>query len=459
MKVLLIRPKAPNKLSFTKILDNEPLELEYLHTGLAAAGYVDYIYDGFIEKISIEATIKREEPDIVAIGGYITQENLMKAYCRKAKKINPQIITVIGGVHAQLNPHRFFDQDVDYICRSESIDAFVTLVRCLEANNKDAMTLSKINGLCFKDEGSLDNNSDGFIMNPITPIDINTLLIPDRSFFYKNKSEYRYLDLTEAGTIKTSFSCPYTCNFCYCTLLNGSRYQERDLDLVIKELKDLDCQNVQIVDDDFLVNKKRLWQFIDLIKTHKIHKTYTCYGRADFIADNPELIHALSEIGFKYFLVGLEAVTDKELDGYGKGSNLDHNSACVKVIQETTSHCIGLMIAPLEATETYFEDLYDWVVLHDLKYVTVSIFTPIPGTPLYETYKDKITSTSIEDWDFLHLVLDPIHMSRQAFYRAYYRLFIRLYKIAKKTGIYDFMDLDFYRKMLKAYLTEKIKGG
>jgi len=224
------------------------------------------------------------------------------------------------------------------------------------------------------------------------------------------------LDLTEAGTIKTSFSCPYTCNFCYCTLLNGSRYQERDLDLVIKELKDLDCQNVQIVDDDFLVNKERLWQFIDLIKTHKIHKTYTCYGRADFIADNPELIHALSEIGFKYFLVGLEAVTDKELDGYGKGSNLDHNSACVKVIQETTSHCIGLMIAPLEATEAYFDDLYDWVVLHDLKYVTVSIFTPIPGTPLYETYKDKITSTSIEDWDFLHLVLDPVHMSRKAFY-------------------------------------------
>jgi hypothetical protein len=32
MKVLLIRPQAPNKLSFINILDNEPLELEYLYT-------------------------------------------------------------------------------------------------------------------------------------------------------------------------------------------------------------------------------------------------------------------------------------------------------------------------------------------------------------------------------------------------------------------------------------------
>ena len=33
-------------------------------------------------------------------------------------------------------------------------------------------------------------------------------------------------------------------------------------------------------------------------------------------------------------------------------------------------------------------------------YVTVSIFTPIPGTPLYEEYKDKITSKDFEEYDF-----------------------------------------------------------
>jgi len=80
---------------------------------------------------------------------------------------------------------------VDYICRSESIEAFVTLVRCLEANKKDAMTLSKINGLCFKDEGALYDDDDGYIMNPITQIRIS-LLGPDRS---RNYQDFFFLSL------------------------------------------------------------------------------------------------------------------------------------------------------------------------------------------------------------------------------------------------------------------------
>ena len=58
MKVLLVRPPAPNKLSFTKVLDNEPLELEYLHTILKNNGHLEYIYDGLVEKDSIATTIK-----------------------------------------------------------------------------------------------------------------------------------------------------------------------------------------------------------------------------------------------------------------------------------------------------------------------------------------------------------------------------------------------------------------
>lgn len=458
MKVLLVRPNAPNKLSFIKILDNEPLELEYLHTGLMMAGYTDYIYDGLVETKSVHDTILRENPDVIAITGYITQEGLMREFASIAKKVNPKIKTIIGGVHAQLNYHRFFDEDVDYIFRSESINAFVDLIRIIEAG-LDVLKLRQVNGLCFRSDASkeISKNSE-YHLNELIPIDINELPIPDRTFFYEHKRFYRYLDLTEVATIKTSFSCPYTCNFCYCTKLHGGHYQERTIDKVIEELKGIDCINVQIVDDDFLVNKARLWDFIRLVKEADIRKTFICYARADFVASNQEIIKALADIGFKYFLVGLEAVNNDELDSYNKGTTIDHNRECVRIINETSSQCIGLMIAPLDATKQYFEKLYDWIVMNDLIYVTISIFTPIPGTGLYDQYKDKITSTDIADWDFLHLVLEPTHMTRKEFYRAYNKLFLRLYKIAKKAGIYDFMDLEYYKKMLSSYLNRKIKG-
>ncbi|MBP1762897.1 MAG: B12-binding radical protein, partial [Firmicutes bacterium] len=301
MKVLLVRPPAPNKLSFTKILDNEPLELEYLHTVLSNGGHSDYIYDGLIETVSIEDAIRREKPDALAVTGYITQEKLMLAFCMKAKEINSSIITILGGVHAQLNYQRFYAPQVDYIMRSESMDAFGLLIETIVHPRKEELV--RINGLCYQ-------GSEGWVENTLQQTDINDLPIPDRTFFHYNKHHYRYLDLTEVATIKTALSCPFNCNFCYCTLLNGGHYQTRELSLVMEELKSIEAKNVQIVDDDFLVDPERIRAFIQLVKENQLHKRFICYARADFVAENPQLIKSLVEIGFHYFLVGLEAVTD-----------------------------------------------------------------------------------------------------------------------------------------------------
>lgn len=447
MKVLLVKPPAPNKLSFTKVLDNEPLELEYLHTVLMENGHEDYIYDGLVERISIKQTIIREKPQIIAISGYITQENLMKKYAEIAKDINPQITTIIGGVHAQRNYERFYTDKIDYILRSESLKAFIELVNFID---KAQGNLENINGLCYK------NNEDKYIVNELKPSCINELPIPDRTYFYKHKSNYRYLDLTEIATVKTSFSCPYNCNFCYCTLLGGGKYSARDINLVIEEIKNIDCENIQIVDDDFLVDKNRIWEFIRLIKENNIKKTYICYARADFVSENYEIIKALKEIGFRYFLVGIEAVDDSQLQDYNKQTSVDINKKCVQVIEEAGAYCIALMIVGIDAKKEDFNNIYNWVVKNNVKYVTVSIFTPIPGTPLYEEYKDRLITNNIEDWDFLHLVLEPTNLSKSQFYKEYYNLFIKLYKIAKDTGIYDFMDLEFYKNLLFDYLKRKI---
>jgi radical SAM superfamily enzyme YgiQ (UPF0313 family) len=448
LKVLLIRPHAPNALNFVKILDSEPLELEYLHTVLQANGHDDYIYDGLIETKTVQKVILRESPDMICVTGYITQEKLMLKYAQAAKDINPKIVTVLGGVHAQRTFERLYSPYVDYILRSEDINILIDLIRYIEGESVDINTL---NGVCY-------NTCGEFHVNQLKPACINELPIPDRSFFYKNRQKYRYLDLTEVATIKTAFSCPYSCNFCYCTLLNGGRYMARDLNLVIEELKNIDAQNIQIADDDFPADKERVLEFIRLVKENNIHKTYICYSRADFAAENPEIIKSLAEIGFKYFLVGLEAVMDNDLENYNKGTTVEVNRKCVEVINSTSARCIALMIAPIEADKAYFDNMYKWIAENNLKHVTVSIFTPIPGTPLYEEYKDKLISHDIEDWDFLHLVVEPVNLSRQEFYRQYMKLFLRLYNKARKTGIYSFMDIIYYKNLLVNYLKRKVLG-
>lgn len=449
MKVLLVRPAPPNKLSFLNILNAEPLELEYLHTGLANAGYDDIIYDYICTTKPFEQVLKSYMPDIVAITGYITQENIMKNLCKKVKNFNPYIKTIVGGVHAQLNYKRFYEKYIDFIARSESIDAFVDIVKYLDCNFEDDKMLYDINGLCFKENGN-------WKVNELKRVDINSILIPDRSFFYQNKHHFRYLDLTEIASLKTSFGCPYNCNFCYCTLLNNATYQVRDINLVIEELKNIQVENIQIVDDDFLFDIGRIKEFIRLVRQNQIKKTYVCYARADFISQNEYIVNELVSIGFKYFLVGLEAIDDRQLLTYNKGTKAYHNSNAVKVLQKTGGECIALMIMGIEAEKKDFEKLYDWVVENNIMHVTISMFTPIHGTPLYEMYKDRLITDNIEHWDFLHLVIEPEKITKQQFYRYYRRLILKLYKRAKKAGLYDFIDISYYKTMLSRYLIRKI---
>ena len=140
MKVLLVRPGAPNKLSFTNILDSEPLELEYLHTGLMKAGYKNRIYDSVCQTRPFRVILKEYRPDVVAITGYITQEMQMRRFCAQAKRFDPSMATVVGGVHAQINTKHFFDPAIDYIARSESVDAFVKLIDCLSSRKERRMS-------------------------------------------------------------------------------------------------------------------------------------------------------------------------------------------------------------------------------------------------------------------------------------------------------------------------------
>ena len=191
------------------------------------------------------------------------------------------------------------------------------------------------------------------------------------------------------------------------------------------------------------------------MRENNIKKTYVCYGRADFIANHPEIIKELADIGFKYFLVGLEAINDEELNDYNKGTSKEHNVEAIKVINSTSAQCIGLMIVGLSATKKDFDDLYNWIVKHELIHVTISIFTPIPGTPLYEEYKDTLITDKIENWDFLHLVVEPENISRPKFYLYYRRLILKLYKRAKKAGVYEYLDLEHYKKMLSRFLLRK----
>lgn len=449
MKVLLVRPKSLNIIANVNVINLEPLDLEYLYTAALEEKVDCQIFDSLFDKRNLKDVLKAFRPDIVAICGYITQEALMLDYSNTVKEYDPSVKVIVGGVHAQVNYERFFVDTIDFIIHSSSLEPFKELLR-LGAGFDEAI-LKNIDGICYRKDKE-------WVVNKHLPIDPDGLPIPDRSHFNETKHLYRYLGYSPCAIVKTAFSCPYQCNFCYCRKINDGKYAARNIDLVVEEIEGIQCDSIHIVDDTFLVNRERVNRFIALIKEKNIRKNFIFYSRADFVVENEDVIEQLSAIGTKGIIVGLEAIDDSTLNSYSKQCSEDVNERCVRILQKYGIDCLALFIIDINATKKDFDRLYKWVEGVGLRYASVSIFTPIPGTPLFDEYKDKLTTDKMQYWDFLHLVLEPANMSRKAFYLEYYKLFLRLTLLGKKNGIYDFVDMQYIRNTAKEFFSNLMNG-
>lgn len=450
-KYLLVKPEPSGGLfSLDIALRTEPLELEYIAAMLTQAGDEYELFEAVFARKKFEQELEDVCPDCVVITGYITQEYDMIAYARRAKTWNENVRVIIGGSHAQLNPEHFFVKEVDFICRSDDIFAILELDRVSGEERKS------INGLCYRVKGQ------EFVQNELRPFDINRLPVPDRSRTNGQQKYYRYLDVSPLAIIKTSTSCPYNCSFCYGNKLNCGEHSVRDLDLVMEEIAGIDSPNIQIVDDDFLYDTVRLRNFIARLREKNIQKKFVCYGRADFIAREPELMKELVEVGFSYFMVGIEAISGEQLDSYQKGTTTGINETAIQTVQNLGANLVGLFIIDIHFTRKDFREMRAYIRKMDLVYTGVSIFTPIPGTELYREYEKEILEYAgkyrkkamekeklpdMRRWDFMHLVIPPVNMSRQMFYLEYYFLVMDLFRIASRKKVYQFLDFSKYKRI------------
>lgn len=447
---LLIHPEiSRTKYNFVGIIENECLELEYISALLKENGHQVFLYDGQVEKITVSKAIEKYEPDVVYVCGRTRQENFMLEYCQTAKNYNTGIITMIGGLHAQLCYERMYREYVDYILTSYDINHVLTLANVNRDDTTYIDICRKLEGLCYKENGIWHHNM-------AKPHDIRKLPRPDRSYFFEHPNNYRYLELEHSAWVRTAYSCPYRCKFCHRNRMNQSTYSARDIIDVVDEIEELKESNIYIVDDDFLYDEKRLWTFVNEIKRRGIKKKYICYGRSDFIASHEELMKALKEIGLYYVLVGLESISDKQLKKYDKHSDIHNNIKSVQICNSLDIHLMGMFILDLDFTRKDFRDMYKFAKKNHIAHVALSIYTPEMGLESFDEYKDRMITDNPSHFDYLHLVAKPSHMSVRGYYLSYYILLIRFFLKAKREGIYDFIDYgDYIKSFLRNIFTKR----
>lgn len=409
LKALLIRPKIKKNMGVLNFVNVEPLELEYLAGILKEEKWEYQIYDGSISKKDFKKEYKENDFDIAFFSPYINGIDVVKEYAKYLKEVNKEIKVIVGGVVAEVVPHLLFSPYIDIIVHS---GGFLPVEKLILGNFKEDI-LPYIKGISYRVK-------EKFIENEKQVFHINSLPHIDRSHFYENSKKFKYLNYKKVALMKTAYSCPYDCNFCYCRKLNNGKYVTLNMESIIKEIKEIKVDNIWIVDDTFLFSRGKAIEFIEEINKNGIKKRFIIYARADFIDRNYDLLKDLKEAGIVMIIVGLESVEDKDLEYFNKKTNNDINKNSVKYLNESGIECMGLFIAGIDYKIEDFKRLRRWIKEMDLKKYTISIFTPLPGTSLFEKWEKNLIAKDYKKYNFLNLVIKPIYLRKSCFYFQLY---------------------------------------
>ncbi len=451
LRILLLRPRPPKEtIGLQHVMICEPLELEYLVGNIDKAKASVKIIDMILEKKPIEFFINKYKPHIVGMTAYITHVGAVKEIARKIKRLSNQTITVVGGVHAEVVPEDFTSKYIDCIICSNPVETFIKIIDRVRAGGDT----KEIEGAYVRGKKHVRTSS-------------YNILPPDRSSVKKYRKKYYYMFHNPCALIKTSLGCPYTCSFCFCKEITGGKYFARKIDEVMEELESIKEREIYIVDDDFLFNEDRLNLFCDELEKRNIHKRFLVYGRADFIASHEKVIGRLSRHGLSAVIVGVESVREKDLKDFNKRSSLENNEKAIRILQKYGIELYATMILQPDFTKKDFRQIEDYIIGLNVSFVNLQPLTPLPGTEIYDDYKDKIL-VSRKDyamWDLAHIVLEPKYMSiRQYYYqiiKTYARIVLRpdnIIKMLKKYGIKEvakmwwgsqFVSLQYIGKIIR----------
>jgi hopanoid C-3 methylase len=415
MRILLVRPQVPrHTMGLKHVMICEPLELEYVAAG--CGNHEVKILDLLVER-GYERTLRSFRPDVVGTSSYVTGVNEVIKLCRAAKRWNPTCTTIVGGVHASRAPEDFSDPAVDAIVLGDGTSIMPELLESLAAGRP----LDTVSGLALPiAEGIAYTAQRAYMPDP------DELPFPRRDLVRHLQHHYYYLFHRPVATMKTAWGCWYKCNFCFTWRITDGVPHARSPQSIADELAQIEAEDVYIVDDIFLINPRRLAELAGLLRRRNIHKKIICYARADFIAQHEEIVAEWAGLGLTAVFIGLEATTDAELDGMAKESSVDFNRRAIAVLRKHRVDVYGSLITQPDYLPEDWERLWRFVEDNGLYYLNISPLTPLPGTLIWDDYKDRLTVSREAHglFDLSHVLL-PTRVPLRDYYRSLLRLYIR----------------------------------
>ena len=412
MKILLIQPYSSSDL-MDQVYMFEPLALEYLGAGAKQDGHEVRLLDARIER-DTEGAIRSFQPDVVGLTGFTSHLNIIREIAAQAKGIDPDVTVIVGGHHATVSPGDFNDPAIDFVVIGEGVAALRELLAVVAGT----LDLRQVRGIAVPSPQGLLFTEP----RPYTPLD--DLPLPDRSLTAGYRHTYFSEWFKPLASIRTSLGCTARCTFCALWSITDGKYLRRDPERVVAELKGIAEENIFFCDDESMCDTRRMEKLAELIEEAGIRKTYFLYARVDTIVRHPELFARWRKIGLSQVFVGMEDFSDARLKAMNKGVTVSQQEEAARILDRLGIMMYASFMVDPDYTREDFVSLRQYVGRLKLKYATFTVMTPLPGTELYASVKDRLLTTRPEMFDMLHALV-PTRLPLQEFYREMATLYTK----------------------------------
>ena len=194
--------------------------------------------------------------------------------------------------------------------------------------------------------------------------------------------------------IQYSRGCPFDCEFCDITVMNGRNPRTKTTDQILNEIEALyDTgwrSSVFFVDDNFIGNKRKLKSEVlpALIKWMKEKKHPFNFSTEVSInlADDEELMTMMTDAGFDTVFTGIETPNTESLSESNKIANQDRDLlASVKTLQNHGFHVrAGFIVGFDSDPPSIFQSQINFIQKSGIVTAMVGILNAPPETRLYK---------------------------------------------------------------------------
>lgn len=421
MKVLLVWPKARTDPEWGGDLGAiaEPLALEYLAAGAGLDGHEVRVLDLRLRPQSLESTLQQFAPDVLGVTAFTMHVRAALDVCRRTRALLPRCRTVVGGHHATFRPTDFFEDAVDHVVVGEG----VTPLRALLQQVARGDASSSIPSVWSRGEGTFHFGGQA----PAFKVD--GLPRPDRLVTSEDRPLYFIDWMRPVALVRTSVGCPYRCTFCSVWQIVDGRYHTRSIEDVVDEVAGIREDFVFLVDDEPFVNGKRMLRLAQALKAAGIRKRFFAYCRMDSLVRQREVVRAWREVGLERLMMGIDAISEKDLGEYNKGYKSSQIEASLQVAEELGLEVLAQFVINTDYARGDFQRLARFVEHHRIRYPSFTVLTPLPGTDLM-TSLEGITERQPDgqpDWDLFDTqnAVTATRLPRDEFRREYRDLYRR----------------------------------